>query len=111
VEHVYHEIDEIEQDPPSLCQAFHVVWPASFVIQPLEGVVRHRAHVGVGRSRRDHEEVGRVAQPAKIQNRDVLGLEVGQRLRRAPRVARGGLSLPSGPVPDLFLSTDGGALR
>src|SRR5262245_19138499 len=63
VEHVNHEVHEIDEDPASARLALDMMSLDAESGQALQNGIGHAADVGVGGSRRDHEEVGGVGQP------------------------------------------------
>jgi len=67
MKYVDHEIHIVEQYPPALCQPFHMMGLDPSRREGRHEVLRHSPHVGVGRSRNDHEVVGGGGQSPEIQ--------------------------------------------
>ena len=74
------EIHVVQQDPTSLGQSFHMMGLETGGRECRHEMFRHPPHMGVRRSRHDHEIVGGRAQAAQVQYYRIYRLAIDQRV-------------------------------
>jgi len=87
MEHVHHHIHEIEQRPSSGAHAFDVMRASPVFLDGLEHALGEGPDMGVGRARRNDEEVRRITDVAQIEHDDVLPLVVLEGMDGEPELA------------------------
>jgi len=78
VKNVHHKIDVVQQCPPTSSHSLLVMGMAICFQHRLDHPFRKCANMCVGRSRRQNEVVGRIAQTAQVENDNVHRLVVVQ---------------------------------
>ena len=63
-----YEIHKIQQDPSPRIDALRVMGGLSGSSHSLDNSISQPPHVRIRRARRDHEEIGGIAQPTKVEN-------------------------------------------
>lgn len=88
MEDMDHEIDIVNEDPPSTSHSLYSEGTVSDLPELFNDIVGNRGHVGVRPTTSYDEEVGGAFYRTEIEKRYPLGFSVEQQLDRASDVVR-----------------------
>lgn len=74
MEHMDHDIHEVQECPSSSLESLHMVSVAARLPHRFHNTLSERSNVGIGRAGCDHEEIRRVADLAQVEDNHLLGL-------------------------------------
>jgi hypothetical protein len=89
MEHVYHDVDEVEEGPASRPHTLGMVRAPASALHGLEYPFGQRAHVRVRRAGSDDEDVGGVTHLTEIEHHDILRLMRFEGLDGASQIPKG----------------------